>query len=222
MKIIGHRGAAGLALENTLESIKVGLKAGADVIEIDVRLTRDHQIVLNHDADLRKAYGVNLKIKNCTLRQLRVPCPKLPTLAEALELLTGKTIIIELKEFIEPKRIFAITKDYPNVEIKFASFNHRLLRAIKKYYPESYCYVLEHHSPFEIINHASKMKADGIGIHYGILNPLTYILARYKKLDIYIYTLNNQWIVRLNKSLYRKVDICTDYPNLMKKYERKS
>ena len=216
MKIIGHRGAAGLALENTLESIREGLAAGADIIEIDIRLTRDNKIVLSHDADLKRNYGVDLKINACTLRQLHIPCPTLPTLVEALELLEGRTVIIELKEFIEPGRIFAVTKKHPNVTIKFASFNHHAIRAIKKFAPESYCYVLEHHSPFEIINHASKMKADGIGLNYGVINLLTYSLAKRKKLDIYIYTLNRLWIARALKFIYRDIDICTDVPNELK------
>lgn len=216
MKIIGHRGAAGLALENTLESIKAGLKAGADVIEVDIRLTRDNKIVLSHDPDLKRTYGVDLKISACTLRQLHIPCPTLPTLAEALELLRGKIVIIEPKEFIEPERIFAVTKKYPDVSVKFASFNHHAIRAVKKYAPESYCYVLEHHSPFEIINHASKMKANGIGLNYGVINPLTYFLAKRKKLHIYVYTVNKVWIARALKFIYRDIDICTDVPNELK------
>lgn len=216
MKIIGHRGAAGLALENTLESIKAGLKAGADVIEFDIRQTRDSKIVLSHDADLKRNFGVNLKIKDYSLRQLRTPCPNLPTLDEALKFLENKHIIIELKEYIKPELIFKITSRHPNINIKFASFDRRAIRAVKKYKPESYCYVLEHHSPFEIINHAIKMKANGIGLNYGLLNLLTYFLAKRKKLDIYIYTLNKPWIAKIIKLIYRGVDVCTDYPNKLK------
>lgn len=216
MKIIGHRGAAGLALENTLESIREGIAAGADIVEVDIRLTRDNKVVLSHDPDLKRTYGVDLKINACTLRQLRIPCPTLPTLAEALQILNGKTVILELKEFIEPERIFSVTKEYPNVGVRFASFNHHAIRAIKKSSPDSYCYVLEHHSPFEIINHASKMKADGIGLNYGVINLLTYFLAKRKKLDIYIYTLNRLWIARALKFIYRDIDICTDVPNELK------
>lgn len=54
MKIIGHRGAAGLALENTLESLRAGINAGAHSIEFDVRLTKDGEVVLCHDSDLKK------------------------------------------------------------------------------------------------------------------------------------------------------------------------
>ena len=49
MKIIAHRGAAGLALENTLESIKAALKLPVYAIEIDVRRTADGELILLHD-----------------------------------------------------------------------------------------------------------------------------------------------------------------------------
>ena len=41
MLIIGHRGAAGLAPENTIDAMAAGVAAGVDMLELDVRLTRD-------------------------------------------------------------------------------------------------------------------------------------------------------------------------------------
>lgn len=54
MEVIGHRGAAALAPENTLESITAAFAAGADGVEVDVRLTRDGVAVLLHDRDLSR------------------------------------------------------------------------------------------------------------------------------------------------------------------------
>jgi glycerophosphoryl diester phosphodiesterase len=48
---IGHRGAAALAPENTLESIQAALDAGVDLVELDVRLRPDGTPVLAHDRD---------------------------------------------------------------------------------------------------------------------------------------------------------------------------
>src|SRR5262245_21501801 len=50
--VVGHRGAAAKAPENTAASIRAGLDAGADVIEIDVGLTADGRVVLLHDTTL--------------------------------------------------------------------------------------------------------------------------------------------------------------------------
>lgn len=52
--IIGHRGAAAVAPENTLISFERALKDGADGIEFDVRLARDSVPVVIHDATLRR------------------------------------------------------------------------------------------------------------------------------------------------------------------------
>lgn len=49
LDVEGHRGARGLAPENTLAGIRAGIEAGATAIEIDVRLTGDGHVVLWHD-----------------------------------------------------------------------------------------------------------------------------------------------------------------------------
>jgi glycerophosphoryl diester phosphodiesterase len=50
--VLGHRGAAGVAPENTLVSFARGLADGADIVESDVHITRDRVPVLMHDADV--------------------------------------------------------------------------------------------------------------------------------------------------------------------------
>jgi glycerophosphoryl diester phosphodiesterase len=55
--IIGHRGASAWAPENTLAAFRWAVAAGADGIEMDVRLARDGVPVVIHDADLRRTGG---------------------------------------------------------------------------------------------------------------------------------------------------------------------
>lgn len=217
MKIFGHRGAAGLAPENTIASIKAAAISGADMIEIDVRQTKDNKIVLQHDDNLMRSENINLKISNHTLKQLRTPHPKLPTLEDALKANKTSGAIIEIKDYIKPYLLLQTTDKFYAQDIRFASFNPRMIRALKQYSPASFCYLLEHHSPFDIINHASKMHADGIGINYYVLNPLTYFLAKRKNLHIYVYTLNSTFLAKLIKLLYKNVDLCTDYPDQISK-----
>lgn len=50
--IIGHRGAAGLAPENTLEAVDRADRAGVDWVEVDVQRSKDGVLVLMHDQDL--------------------------------------------------------------------------------------------------------------------------------------------------------------------------
>ncbi|MFI5366844.1 MAG: glycerophosphodiester phosphodiesterase [Candidatus Binatia bacterium] len=53
-RIFGHRGAAGLAPENTLPSFALGVALGADLLELDVHASRDGVIVVFHDPDLER------------------------------------------------------------------------------------------------------------------------------------------------------------------------
>jgi len=56
-EIVGHRGAAGLAPENTLAAMEAGIAAGADRLEFDVRATVDGHAVVFHDARLDRFRG---------------------------------------------------------------------------------------------------------------------------------------------------------------------
>jgi glycerophosphoryl diester phosphodiesterase len=50
--VIGHRGAEALAPENTWAAFRAGYEAGADVLEVDVQLTRDGEAIIYHDFTL--------------------------------------------------------------------------------------------------------------------------------------------------------------------------
>jgi glycerophosphoryl diester phosphodiesterase len=50
--VMGHRGAEALAPENTMAAFEAGLKAGADILELDVQLTADGQVIVFHDFTL--------------------------------------------------------------------------------------------------------------------------------------------------------------------------
>ena len=55
--VIGHRGASGLAPENTLPALQLAHDLGADGVEVDVQRTSDGVLVLVHDADWRRTTG---------------------------------------------------------------------------------------------------------------------------------------------------------------------
>src|SRR4029453_15138043 len=50
--VIGHKGAAGLAPENSLAAFRVAREVGADGVELDVRRTSDGALAVHHDATL--------------------------------------------------------------------------------------------------------------------------------------------------------------------------
>ena len=70
-RVFGHRGAAGLAPENTLPSFALGLALGADVLELDVHGTRDGAIVVLHDTTLERTTDGSGPVCAYTLAELR-------------------------------------------------------------------------------------------------------------------------------------------------------
>jgi len=216
MKIIGHRGAAGLALENTIESIRAGVHAGAVYIEMDVRATKDGVLVLCHDESLERTFGVHRNVSECTHAEIKKLCPNLPTLSDALKAAKCEGVIVECKVFIEPKQLLDIFKKFPKLDIRVASFNQEFIRVMKEASNNTFCYVLEHHNWLEVMNRASGMNADGVGINYGVLNLVNYLVAKRKKLHVYTYTVNKRWIAKLYARLYPSAYICTDRPDLLK------
>ena len=96
MDVIGHRGAAALARENTAEALRAGLASGADGVEIDLRLSSDGVLVLMHDADLARTTGAVGRVAETLASDLR--SLGVATFDEALETVpSDKTLIVELK-----------------------------------------------------------------------------------------------------------------------------
>ncbi len=71
IEIIAHRGASWDAPENTLAAVALAWEQGADAVEADFRLTRDGQIVAIHDDSTLRQTGVDLRIKEHSLDELR-------------------------------------------------------------------------------------------------------------------------------------------------------
>jgi glycerophosphoryl diester phosphodiesterase len=225
MKIIGHRGAAGLALENSLASIRAALAAGVDAIEIDVRLTKDDQLVLCHDPDLLSVTGKSLTIRDLTLAEIRklktLNGEPVPTLIEALQTAAPTPIIIELKDPDSAHVLIQLLENQSLQSISVASFKHAELGIIKKHYPGITTYALEHTKPFDILHDTYLAGANGIGLNFWLLNPLTYWRARRRQLNVYVYTVNNPFLAWWLSIMYPRVAICTDYPNRLRPRRRK-
>lgn len=96
-QVIGHRGAAESAPENTLESFRAAKNEGAGWVEFDAKLTADNQIILLHDDDLDRTTTGKGPAKALTLAQYRALDAgswfgakwrgvKVPTLEEAVAL----------------------------------------------------------------------------------------------------------------------------------------
>ncbi|MCD6578281.1 hypothetical protein J7L48_02260 [bacterium] len=69
--VIGHRGAKGIAPENSLSGFKKAVELGIDGIELDVHLTKDRKLIVIHDMDLQRLAGLKIPIKQLTFKELK-------------------------------------------------------------------------------------------------------------------------------------------------------
>ena len=107
MLIIGHRGAAGLAPENTIDAMAAGVAAGADMLELDVRLTRDGVPVIAHDNRLLRTHHRNESISHLTYTELQALTSEqpIPSLLAVLDRFFGVVLLnIELKGTVAPSQ----------------------------------------------------------------------------------------------------------------------
>lgn len=72
---IAHRGASAYAQENSAESFQKAAEMGADIVEIDLRLTADGLPVICHDESLTRLYDIPGNIADLTLDQIRAATP---------------------------------------------------------------------------------------------------------------------------------------------------
>lgn len=109
-KIIGHRGVAAYAPENTLEGIHTAADMGVEWVELDVKITKDGVPILFHDDTLERVTGASGNVADKTwedLRQLEAGSwfsdgfagISIPTLEEAIDVLMEHDlgVNIELK-----------------------------------------------------------------------------------------------------------------------------
>jgi glycerophosphoryl diester phosphodiesterase len=80
-KVIGHRGAAAYAPENTLASFREARRRGATWVEIDVKLTRDGVPIVMHDASLERTMGIDRLVAETPRAELPAD---VPTFEEAI------------------------------------------------------------------------------------------------------------------------------------------
>lgn len=109
IQVTSHRGFSHDVPENTLPAIEKAIDEQADFVEVDVRVTKDGELVLLHDNNLKRTVGINKKIWDMSYAQIadldagswlskEYADTRIPTLREVLELSKGKVMLnLDLK-----------------------------------------------------------------------------------------------------------------------------
>lgn len=154
----GHRGARGLAPENTLAAMEAGARAGVDVLEFDVHRTRDGQLVVIHDDTVDRTCDGSGRVANMTLAELRAldagywftrdggkSYPYrgrgvgLSTLSEVIEAYPEHLLTVEIKPSPYREHVGQVVRtllDQAPKRSLIGSFEHRVLEEVRALAPE--------------------------------------------------------------------------------------
>lgn len=149
MKIIGHRGARGLAPENTLASLRKGLEHHVDMLEFDLRVTQDSAVILHHDPYVTDPNGEKLIIDKTDYTVLKDHKPDLATFEEVLEEIGHSLpLYVEVKQGVDTKPIVKIIKAHLKKgwrpeHFRLASFSQPILLELQTALPDITKTVLE-------------------------------------------------------------------------------
>ena len=174
-----HRGVEnGDVPENSWSAIKLGHKSGADLIEVDVQLSRDGVAFLRHNYQLpNRCWGHDMTWNE--LKEIKIEGEPLPLLEDVLVWAreTGAHLSLDMKTFFKPEGILAKevvrllertnTKD--NVLLLF--FDHEELLHMKLAHPDLTVRALLTGRLLNFADYLQKIKADCVSLSYGMLRP---------------------------------------------------
>ncbi len=140
--LIGHRGAAAVAPENTLASFRAAHAVGVDLIEFDVLSLRDGQLVIVHSDDLHEVThgGASGAIGSMLLADLRELAPDLLTLDQALAFFADEApeigVHVDLKSASALDGVVRALGQFGLLERSLiSSFHYTQLRRIARFEP---------------------------------------------------------------------------------------
>jgi len=211
---MGHRGSPTIITENTLPSFQKAIDQGVDGLELDIRLSKDKQIVVYHDFDLKRLSNQENRIADLSLAEIQTVLLSkqegqqeerhILALNEVAPLLDQIQVInIEIKSesllkgsaILNPLINFL---DRHNIDDKciISSFNPIILTKLKRRRPQTIVGFLYNR---KTVLHAWKnmiwmlrIRPENLHIHYSLIDSWIVKWAKKKGLKINAYTINDK------------------------------
>ncbi|MBD7913624.1 glycerophosphodiester phosphodiesterase [Clostridium sp. Sa3CUN1] len=227
-----HRGASNDYPENTILSLKEGIKSGANGLEIDVHKSKDNKLVVIHDEDVERTFIGRGLVKDFTLKELKELKSRkklfrdnkechIPTLEEVLDLIKDKDILLNIELKTDVIRYEGIEEDVVNLIKKYkiqdkiilSSFNHESIKKVKLISNIKTGMLYE--KPIEnVAEYAKALGVEYIHPDLRLVNEELIKEAHKNNLKVNIFTVNNPIYMRM--CIANKVDgVFTDYPELL-------
>jgi glycerophosphoryl diester phosphodiesterase len=134
--VIAHRGASAAEPENTLRAFDLAIKQGAQMIELDLQLTRDNRVVVIHDPVLDYTTDLKGRIDRLSLSEVKKADAgkgeRVPTLEETLDLTRRKaSLYLEIKDpRAAAEALRLIRERQSQSEVMLASFDVGLMHRL--------------------------------------------------------------------------------------------
>ncbi|HDN80156.1 MAG: glycerophosphodiester phosphodiesterase [Chloroflexi bacterium] len=228
--ILGHRGARGYAPENTMPSFQKALEMGVDLVELDVRLTRDKQVVVLHDESLKRTTGVAGLVGDFTWEEIshldagswfgpEFAGTHIPLLEEVFRWAKGRVrLVVEIKheqpdsELLVDKTVELVKRYGLQEEVEIISFDHHLVKRVKELEPGISTGILYVAVLVDPVAAARAAGADAIHPKYTFLNEETVREAHNAGLAV------STWVVNEPEPALKLASwgvdcIGTDYPD---------
>jgi len=121
--VIAHRAGRALSPENTLGAIRKAISLGVDYVELDIRATKDGQLVIMHDGSVDRTTNGHGAVKDLTLAEIRAldagskfdpkyAGEKVPTFEEVLKLCKGKVCIYVDHKQAPTEQVLALIRKF--------------------------------------------------------------------------------------------------------------
>jgi glycerophosphoryl diester phosphodiesterase len=226
-KVIAHRGFSGQYPENTLLAFAKAIEAGAEMIELDVHLSKDEQIVVIHDLDLERTTDGTGPVDSYTLAELRrfnaaklwpaLPFQPIPTLSEVLALTQNRIQVnIELKLVARHRHLAELVAQElgewgdPD-QFLFSSFEHEAIGQLRRSYPQ-YRGAILYSQETDPIAKAKAVDAQALHPAFGSIDESGIAKAHSAGLEVNAWTINDE--PTMKRFLKWQVDgIITNHPD---------
>ena len=216
--VVAHRGVSSLAPENTLAAVKKAVEIGADGSEIDVRLTKDGEVVLLHDSRLKRTAGDPGAVWDFTLQELtgfevgawfgeKFEGEPIPTLTQVIRSVKGKILLnIEIKlsreePEIAQKVVDIIHREKIRKKCLITSFDRKTVETVKEIDPRIKTgFIFGQDYPEDVF----EGNWDVLSCNIRVLNAEFMAKAREKKKEIHVWTVDDQ------EEMRRLIDLGVD------------
>ncbi|WP_030377866.1 MULTISPECIES: glycerophosphodiester phosphodiesterase [unclassified Streptomyces] len=214
---IGHRGVMGIEPENTLRSFVAAERAGLDLIELDLHLSKDGALVVMHDAEVDRTTDGAGPIAEKTLAELRAldagRGERVPTFEEVLDAVASP-LQAEIKDVAAARALAEVmTRRDLVARVEVLSFHDEALAEIARLVPGVRTALVASRYGLDVVDRATAVGATTLVLNIRRLTLEVVEYARKAGLRIIGWVVNTQDHLRLVRAL--ELDgATTDYPEI--------